>query len=125
VDGARAELPQSGEMLRGAVALVLGKAVSGMLAIQFDHQTIARDFGEDAGGSDRIAFTVAFDDRGMRNFERLDGAAIDEYVLRGWMQLIQGEIHGAVGGLEDVDLIDRFHIDHAYPVANLRVRRDD
>ena len=62
VDGARTELAQGSKMLSGRIAFVLGEAILGVAAIVGDHQAVADDFGDDAGGADERANFVAIHD---------------------------------------------------------------
>lgn len=65
VDGARTELAQGSKVLLCGVAFVLGEAILGVAAIVSDHQAVADDFGDDAGGADeRANFVTIHDEQG-------------------------------------------------------------
>ena len=66
VNGTWAVLAHGSKMPRCRIAFVLGESISGILAIQLDHNPISGDFGQHAGGGDAIASGISFDERGMR-----------------------------------------------------------
>src|SRR5437773_11806458 len=106
MDSAGPELPDGRIMLRGWIALMLGKAITGVKLVKFAHETIASDLGEDAGGGDRIAFAITLDEGGLGVGQPADPEAIDKDVLGPGLQLVQSDVHGAPGGLADIDLVD-------------------
>ena len=98
-------------MLGAAVALVAGQAVAGELAVELDQQAVAVDFGEDAGGGDGEAAGVALND-GLLRAGIVDGvAAVDEEIVGGEGELLDGEAHGEERGLADVDAVDGCGVD--------------
>src|SRR6187402_3368520 len=61
VGGAGAEPAQGIQVLRNAIALVPGEAVTRVLGIEGTHVPVAADLGEDRGGTDRRLGGVAAD----------------------------------------------------------------
>lgn len=122
VDGARAMLFESGLVGGGAVAFVLGETVFGPLFVVFAHEAIAGDLGEDAGGGDAVALGVALNDGGLGRGERGHKASVHQRVGRGRVELGEGGVHRAVGGLEDIDVVDERRVDDADAEMDLRFR---
>ena len=56
-----AELGQRAPMFFGAVTLVVGKAILGVIPVERPHAAIPRDFGQNGGTGHRIAEAVAAD----------------------------------------------------------------
>ena len=106
------------------VALVLGKAVMGELRIEANHDAIAGDLGDDAGGGDALGLAVAFDDGGMRHGKRADGAAIDEGVLGNHRESKNGAPHSLVRGAVDVNAIDLVVLDDGDGPVDIRADGD-
>jgi len=113
---------QGREMSRGAVSFVFGKSVLRPLQVVIDHQSVPRYLGDHAGGGNRVTTGVAFDQGSVRKSERAHAAAIDQDVLRRGPQLFQGQVHRAVRGLENIDLIDYLEINAGDRPMNLRMR---
>ena len=78
MDRAGTVFRQGGEMLRCAVAFVLGEIVLRVLFVKLQHQPIPRDFGDDTGGGDGITFGVAFDDGFLPEANRRHAQAVHE-----------------------------------------------
>ena len=72
--------------------------VAGVKAVHFDHDAVAGDLGEDAGGSDAVAGLVAADDGGVGKGEMGDGKSVDEDVVWELREGGGGEPHSLVGG---------------------------
>ncbi len=113
---------ESGLVGGGAVAFVLGETVFGPLFVVFAHEAIAGDLGEDAGGGDAVALGVALDDGGLGHGERGHKASVHQRVGRGRVELGEGGVHRAVGGLEDIDVVDERRVDDADAEMDLRFR---
>ena len=64
----------------GAVAFVLDETVFGPLFVEFAHEAVAGDLGEDAGRGDAVALGVALDDGCLGRGERGHAQAIHERV---------------------------------------------
>src|SRR5688572_15070422 len=73
VDGTRAVAAERLDVLRGAVALVVGEAVLGEAAVLLDHQTVAGHLGDDGGRGHGLALRVAVDHRLAGDAVRPDG----------------------------------------------------
>lgn len=101
-----------------------GKIVAGKFRIVLHHDSIARDFRNDARGGDAETERVARDERGLRQREWAHGKAINEHMLRLRIELRDCAAHGLVRRAEDVDAIDFRDIHHGERKADLRVRGD-
>ena len=106
VDGARAVGRDRRQMLLRAVSFVFGKSVFRPLPVEFEHQPVARDLGQHAGGGDGIAAGVAFHNGRVRHRHGLDGPSVHERVFRRGLQLRERVVHGAMRGAQDVDGIN-------------------
>jgi hypothetical protein len=106
VDGAGSESLEGAEVIGSAVAFVLGEAVAGVELVELEHETVACDLGEDTGGCDARAQGIAFDEGGLGKRDAGDVEAVDEDVIWRGLELMEGEEHGLVGGVEDVDGVD-------------------
>ncbi len=91
----------------GAVAFVLGETVCGPLFVVLKHEMVADDLGEDAGRGDAKTLGVALDNGSLRRGERRHGATIHQRVRGRRVELGEGGVHRSIGGLQDVDLIDK------------------
>ena len=58
--GAGAVFVKGFEVGAGSIAFMLGETVLGVLLIEVDHDAVAGDFGEDAGGGDGEAAGISF-----------------------------------------------------------------
>ena len=70
-------LVQRFEMHWCAITFVLGEAVVRILVVQFEHQSVARHFGDHTRGGDGEADAVAFDDGALGHREIRDSQAVD------------------------------------------------
>lgn len=111
MNGRGAEALEGIEMFRGGVTLVQGEPVARIKLVELDHQTVAGDFGEDTRGGDRGTEGVALDHRRLGAVEQRRWESVEEDVLGGWNQGVEGATHGFVGGAEDVDGIDGLSIE--------------
>lgn len=92
----------------GHVAFVFGESIAGKLAIKIDHEAVARDFGDDAGGGDGITAGVAIDEGSLGMFECADVGAVDQSVFGAGGELGERFVHGFERGAQDVDAVDSF-----------------
>lgn len=83
VNGGWAETGEGVEVFGGAVAFMGGEAVAGVEQIEFEHDVVASDFGDDACGGDGVGEAITFWNGGMWDGQGVDGEAIDEGV-GGW-----------------------------------------
>ena len=83
------------------------------------HEVVAVGLCQNACCCDGEILTITFDDGGMRNFfVRLEPVAIDDDERWFFFQLIQGQVHGLDGGIEDVDFINFWGINFGYSPAD-------
>ncbi len=85
---------------------MLRKAELGELAVDFPHQPIAGDFGDDAGGRDRERKAVAFDDGIIRQRKIPQRQPVDQAMVRANVQSLDCPAHGEVGRSQNVELVD-------------------
>ena len=97
-----AALFQRREMRLRPVTFVAGKTVAGILAVKLHHETVARDFRQNARGGDGKAQGVAGHDGRLRELKRLDAQAVHQDMLGRRIQFGQRQIHGAMGRLENL-----------------------
>ena len=112
------------EVEGGTVTFVGCERVLGILFIELLHPLIARDFGEDAGGCDAEAFSIAVDDGGLRNGKIGYRQAVDEGVVGALSECGDGASHAVAGGLEDVEAIDFGGLDFDDCVKDVLVVED-
>ena len=97
----------------GAVAFVLAETILRELRAKFTHNPIARDFGDDARGRDRLAIAIAVDDGGLPQRKWNHGQAVDQHMLRRRCERGHGVAHGPVARTQNIDPIDLEMIDDA------------
>ena len=66
----------------GAISLVLRKAELGKLLVEFPHDPVAGDLGDDAGRSNRERQSVAFHDSVVGDGKIFDRQSVDQAVVR-------------------------------------------
>ena len=66
---------------------------------------VAMHFGQDGGGRDRPAASVAIDERQLLD-GKFQSQGINQQIVRLNGQGLHGPAHGQAGGLIDVDLVD-------------------
>jgi hypothetical protein len=66
-----------------AVALVLAETILGELRTELTHYRIARDLGNDTGGSNAETETISIDNRGLRQWKRNHRQTVDQHVIGG------------------------------------------
>ena len=76
------------------------------LAVDFLHDVVAGDLGDDAGGGDRERNRIALHDAIVRVEKLAERQAVDEAVVGRFAEVFDCAAHGEVGGLEDVDSVD-------------------
>ena len=94
------------KVLAHSIAFVPGEAILRILRVEFDHDAVAGDFGDDAGGGDGDAERVAADERGVIDGEAAHWESVDEGVVGCRGQGFDGAGHGEMGGAEDVEGVD-------------------
>jgi hypothetical protein len=72
---------QFDQMQFRAVAFVLAEAILGEARAEVAHNRVARDFGDHTGRGDAETKAIALDDRGLWEWERKDGKAVDENMV--------------------------------------------
>lgn len=73
-----AVLEDGGGVFGGPVAFVFGKSVGGVEGVEFEHEAVAGDFGDDRGQGDSEAFFVAGNNAFVFVVKGFDGRSIDE-----------------------------------------------
>src|SRR5271154_539745 len=105
---------EGGEMLFGAVTLVLAPGIDGECLVQRGHHPVARDLGDNRGGGYRGGASVAADERVAGAGKGRRVVAVDECENRRMRQRTYGARHGKMGRLTDIDEIDLLHARFAY-----------
>lgn len=90
---------------------MLCEMITGVAGIHLDHQSVAGDFRDDAGGSYGIAQSVASHQSRLLNGKRVDGAAVDEDMPRLDRQRRYGAAHGFVRRTENIEPVHFFRVD--------------
>ena len=93
-------------MQRGAVALVLRKSVFREFAVEVEHESIARDFCNDAGGSYGKAEPVSTNESSLFDGEVANRQSINQNMIGGRCQLSRGCPHCFVRRTKNVQLVD-------------------
>src|SRR5215467_2425132 len=109
MDRRRPQLFEELKMVRSAVALVLGEAVTGVLVIISGHDSVAGHLGENRGGGDAETLAIATDDMSLWDRKAGNLAAINQDMfrrpLKGGQRALDGA-HGCPIDDEAVDLLD-------------------
>lgn len=106
MEGAGAVFLQGGQVFGSAVAFVSSEAVLGPMRVGFDQLSVARHFGDDGGGGDRDAHTVAADQKARSGAGEVgDGQAVYQDERWGQRERAQGTAHGFMGGAQDTEAI--------------------
>ena len=90
----------------GSVTFVLCKAVLRELCIKFNHQPVAGDFGNNAGGSNRKALSISFDNASGFTRQAAHGISVNQRQIGLWTDLRNRFGHSFPGGLQNVDLVN-------------------
>ena len=88
-----------------------GKTVLGKLPVEFLHDPVPGDLGQDAGSGDAETETIPPDERGLFHGEPLGRQAIHQGMGRRmsvFLQSIKGSPHGKMGRPQDVQMTDFF-----------------
>lgn len=107
----------------GAIALMPGKTVFGIIAVEVAHEPVARDLGDDGSGGDGETARVAVNERLLPDRAQSGDRvrAVDKDHFRRRAQTRHGEGHGEKRGLEDIDIVDHPCADHADAEAETSV----
>ena len=106
-------------MLRRAVPLVAGKAVSGEVLVQRDHQPVAGHFGDDAGGGDAQAMDVRLRERPLGQVDFRQSHVVHQERVHPSVQSAHGAGHRPPRGRHDPHLI---HLGRGGPAHSHRLR---
>jgi hypothetical protein len=90
----------------GSITFVLAERILRKLSAKVTHDPVARDLGDDAGGSDAQADAITVDYGGLRKWKRNDGQPVDQDVVGRLDQGFDCQAHGAVARAQNVDSID-------------------
>ncbi len=106
-------------VLLGRVTFVLFPVVNGKPAVEVFHVFVAVGFCQDGCGGDGHVFAVSFDHTGVGDVcIFLEAVAVDDDVLGSEGQLVQCQVHGGNGSVEDVDFVDFVVVDGGYGRAD-------
>jgi hypothetical protein len=110
------------KMQFGAVTFMLAERILGKLRAKVTHHSIARDLGDDAGGSDAQADAITIDYRRLRKWKRDYGQTIDQNMIGLVEQRFDCKTHGFMARTQNVDSIDLDRIDNADSPSDFPVR---
>lgn len=108
---ARSMFAEHSEVVRRGIAPMAGKPILGKFTVEFVHDPIAGDLGQNAGGGNAEAQTIPAHEGSLFHGESLHGESVDQGVSRRmsvFLQSIQGTPHRQMGGSEDIELSDFF-----------------
>lgn len=94
------------QVLGRRVPLVSVEAVARISAVQFRHLPVTDDFGHDRSGGNGGAAAIAVGHPTLGHRETRDAKGVDEDNVGQRLQGQDGALHGAEGGLMDVDGVD-------------------
>src|SRR5690242_950635 len=98
-------LPQTGDMMRRAVALIGSEPVHGKNRVPLAHHAIAFHFGEDGSRGDGGRKCVAVDNRRLRAI-KINAQCVDQQMVGNGHELPHRLHHSEFRGVIDIDLID-------------------
>ena len=93
-------------MFSHTIAFVAGEAILRILCVERGHETVAGDFGDDAGRGDAEAECVAGHQCSVRDRQTAHWEAIDQRVVGFPRQGLDGAGHGEMRGAEDIEAVD-------------------
>ena len=96
-------------MLPHTITLVAGKAILRIVRVEFDHESVAGHFGENAGRGDAQAEGIAFDQSSVIDGQTAHRQSVDEGMVGTPRQGFDGAGHGQMRGAQDVETIDFLH----------------
>jgi hypothetical protein len=105
-----------------SVTFVLAEAILWELSAKVTHHPVARDLGDDAGGSDAQADAIAVDDGRLRKWKRDDRQPIDQDMVWRFNQGFDGQAHGTLARAQNIDPIDLDGINNADSPSDFGIR---
>jgi hypothetical protein len=122
MDWARAEFMELHQMQFSAVTFMLAERILRKLRAKVTHHSIARDFGDYAGGSDTQADAITIDDSRLRKWKRDHGQTINQDMVGRLHERCDRQPHGAMARTQNVDSINLDRIDDADSPSDFRMR---
>src|SRR5436190_270813 len=95
------QLVDARQLLCRVVAFVSCEPISRIEPVKLDHHPITRDLRQHTGRGNGITSAIALYQGRVRDAQRPHWPAIYQDVLRGRTELIEGELHGPMGGLQN------------------------
>ena len=92
------------------IAFVRSETVLGVEHVEFAHEGVTMDLGDDRGGGDGERERVAVEDAGL-GAGMIDAHGVNEQVVGCDAEALDGDEHGEAGGLVDVEAIDGLGVD--------------
>ena len=91
--------------------------IVGVFFVQRGHIIVAIGLGQHRSGGDRQVFRIALHDGGVRYFEHLahigfETVAVDNNTFGTKLQTVECAVHGQDSGVQDVDPVNFFRINH-------------
>jgi hypothetical protein len=110
------------QMQFSSVTFVLAEAILGELSAKVTHHPVARDLGDDAGGSDAQADAITVDDGRLRKRKRDHRQPVDQDVVGRFDQGFDRQAHRAVARAQDIDPIDLDGINNTDSPSDFGIR---
>ncbi len=96
-------------MFAHTIAFVAGETILWILRVEFDHEAVAGDFGNNACRGNTQAQRVAFDQSGVIDGQTAHRKPVDERMVRTPRQGFDGAGHGQMRGAQDIETVDFLH----------------
>src|SRR5665647_1544618 len=90
----------------GRVTFVLREAILRILLIQFCHNAVTRDLGDDGSGGDGADITVSLDDAHLILIPESKIPSIDQKEIRLWLQSFHSTLHRQKISLADIQPVN-------------------
>jgi hypothetical protein len=113
------------QMFLCGVAFVRGEPVTGVQFIQFNHEAIASDLGDDGGAGYRKGYLISLHDASLRQVDLRQADEVDEQRIGRRSEVIDGLAHCHLCRSGDAVLVYRFRRDlaNAYSDGGLAYQR--
>jgi hypothetical protein len=110
------------EMDLSAVTFMLAEGILRKNGTEVTHHSVPGNFRDHTGSSDGEAEAIPIDNRGLGNWKRNNGQAIDQNMVRRAGERCDGLAHRFVRCAQNVDPVDFHGIDNADRPAQIGIR---
>ena len=111
-------------MQLGTVTFVLAETILRKLGAEVTHDSVTRDFGDDAGGGDALADAITIDNRSLGNRKRDNREAVDQNVIGRREEQFNGNAHRAMRRAQNINAINLDRVHDANAPADVNVSRE-